>query len=144
MNSISRKNIIVLGVENCQLKIVWKLSRVLGIENWKFTKKAITNKILVVNSTAGYCQDISRLQFRHLPFNKIKLNKGTLSYQAICFLHFGQIERPKIVFFWFSRQTRQLIKLPTQRPKINMIKYVGNMKIKFQIPSTKFQKNYKI
>ena len=47
----------------------------------------------VAVSTKGYCKDIFFRQSRQRPFKIKKLKIGMLSYQLICFLQFGHLER---------------------------------------------------
>ncbi len=66
-----------LEIGNWKLEIVWKLE----IGNWKLIKKAKTKRIAVINSTAGYCQEMLFPHFRHFPRKNRKLKTGILSYQ---------------------------------------------------------------
>jgi hypothetical protein len=78
------------------------------------------NKIDVMNSTMGYCQEIGFEQKRHFPLKMIKLKMGMLSYQLIGSLHRGQKEGGVIICPPFFQRIRQTFKkLPTQAPESN-------------------------
>lgn len=78
------------------------------------------NNVERVSSTTGYCQEMARRQCRHFPRSRKKLTTGTLSYQASCFLQFGQIDRLRQIGKpSCTRHTQALTKLPAQSPSKN-------------------------
>ena len=58
-----------------------------------------TNKTAVAISTAGYCQDMPFLQYRHFPCKNKKLKIGIKSFQLKTRLQYGQNDLPAKLFF---------------------------------------------
>ena len=75
------------------------------------------NIIPELNSTSGYCIEISDLHCEHRPRNQIKLSTGISSYQCSFFPQEKHCERPVIVFPLLKRRITTLTKLPKIKPK---------------------------
>src|SRR5579864_3360986 len=74
----------------------------------------------VSSSTAGYIAEIFVLQFRHLPPRKIQLRTGMLSYGAIAFPHFVQLDEGRTMDLSAGmRRMHTFKKLPMTNPSRN-------------------------
>ena len=72
------------------------------------------------NSTAGYIAEILVLQFRHFPPRMSQLKTGMLSYGAIGFPHFGQLDAGRTMDFSAGmRRMHTFRKLPMTMPNRN-------------------------
>ena len=71
------------------------------------------------NSTTTYLKEIGFLHFLHLPPKRKYEIIGILSFQLICFLHFGQFDLPDTTPLSLGILTIQTFaKLPQRPPKI--------------------------
>src|SRR5579863_8555014 len=74
----------------------------------------------VSNSTAGYIAGIFVLQERHLPPRTSQLRTGILSYGAIAFPHFGQLDAGSTMDLSAGiRRMQTFRKLPMTKPNKN-------------------------